>query len=136
MPTASQNILNADVEIRGNLKCSGDVFFDGRLDGDLTTDGALELGENATVRGNLTALTVVARGKITGNISARERLEVKARTEVTGDLRGAKLVVDDGVVFQGKADIAPTKAPAPGAASMPKPPDAYKAMESGKPAIR
>lgn len=136
MATAPQNILNADVEIRGNLKCSGDVFFDGRLDGDLTTDGALELGENATVRGNLTALTVIARGKITGNIAARERLEVKARTEVTGDLRGAKLVVDDGVTFQGKAEIAPTKAPAPGAACMPKPADAYKAMESGRPATR
>jgi cytoskeletal protein CcmA (bactofilin family) len=132
----SPNFLNTDVEIRGNLKCSGDVFFDGRLDGDLTTEGALELGESAVVRGNLTACSVVARGKINGNITARDRLEVKARTELSGDLRAGKLVVDDGVTFLGKAEIAPVKAPAPNAAHMPKLPDAYKATEIGKPASR
>ena len=136
MPNGPQNILNSDVELRGNLKCAGDVFLDGRLDGDLTTDGLLELGENATVRGNLTAGSVIARGKVNGNITARDRLEVKAKTEVSGDLRAAKLVVDDGVVFVGKAEIAPTKSPAPNATHMPKPPDAYKATEIGKPASR
>lgn len=136
MPNAPQNILNSDVELRGNLKCAGDVFFDGRLDGDLSTDGQLELGEGAQVRGNLTAGSVVARGKVQGNITARDRLEVRAKTEINGDLRAAKLVVDDGVLFVGKAEVTPTKAPAPNAAHMPKPPDAYKATELGKPASR
>jgi cytoskeletal protein CcmA (bactofilin family) len=136
MATASQNVLNSDVEIRGNLKCSGDLFFDGRVDGDLAADGFLELGENAVIRGNLSGASVIARGKINGNISARDRLEVKARTEVVGDLRGAKLVVEDGVSFQGKAEIAPGKNVVPAAAHIPKPPDAYKATEIGKPASR
>ena len=136
-PTPSpQNTLRSDVDLRGNLKCSGDVFFDGKLEGDLTTDGALELGENATIRGNLTASSVIARGKINGNITARERLEVRARTELTGDLKAGKLVVDEGVAFLGKAEIAPTKAPVPSATYIPKPPDAYKATEIGKPASR
>lgn len=136
MPNGSQNILNSDVDLRGNLKCAGDLQFEGRLDGDLTVEGALELGENAIVRGNLTAGSVVARGKINGNITARDRLEVKARAEITGDLKAAKLVVDEGVAFQGKAEIAPMKSPAPNAAHIPKPPDAYKATEIGKPASR
>jgi cytoskeletal protein CcmA (bactofilin family) len=130
------NLLNADAELRGNLKCSGSLFFDGRLDGDLTVDGALELGENANVKGNLTAASIVARGRINGNVTARERLEVKARTELVGDLRAAKLMIEDGVTFLGKAEISPTKTAAPGATHLPKPADAYKATEIGKPASR
>ena len=133
---AARNVWNADVELRGNIRCTGDVFFDGRLEGDLTTDGALELGENAAVRGNLTAGSVLARGKIHGNIIARERVEVRAATELVGDVRAGKLVMDEGVSFLGKAEVSPQKAPAAGAAHMPKPADAYKAMESGKPVSR
>jgi cytoskeletal protein CcmA (bactofilin family) len=140
-PSANaQNTLNSDVDLRGTLKCSGNVFFDGKLDGDLVTDGTLELGENATVRGNLGAASVLARGKINGNVSSRERLEVKAHTEIVGDLRAAKLIMEDDVVFQGKAEIAPAKsassAKAPNPTYIPKPPDAYKATEIGKPSSR
>jgi cytoskeletal protein CcmA (bactofilin family) len=130
------NVLNSDTDLRGNLKCVGDLFFDGRLDGDLTTENLLELGENATVRGNLSAANVIVRGKINGNISARDRLEIKSRTEVVGDLRAARLVIDDGVVFLGKADVAPSKTAAPAATYIPKPADAYKATEIGKPGLR
>jgi cytoskeletal protein CcmA (bactofilin family) len=133
---AAQTILNSDVDIRGNLKCSGDVFFDGRLEGDLSTEGLLELGDNAAVRGNLTAGSVIARGKITGNITARDRLEVKARADLVGDLRAGKLVMDDGVAFLGKADIAPSKIATPTTTHIPRPPDAYTAKEIGKPALR
>lgn len=136
----AQNILNSDVDLRGNLKCTGNVFFDGKLDGDLMTDGSLELGENATVRGNLSASGVLARGKINGNITSRERLEIKSRTEITGDLRASKLVMEDGVIFQGKAEISPAKSVSSGSVPnptyIPKPPDAYKATEIGKPANR
>jgi cytoskeletal protein CcmA (bactofilin family) len=127
----AQNVLNSDVDLRGTLKCSGNVFFDGKLDGDLFTDGSLELGENALIRGNVGGNSVIARGKINGNISSRERLEIKSRTEI---------VVEDGVSFQGKAEIAPAKSvntsTVPNPTYIPKPPDAYKATEIGKPSSR
>jgi len=145
MPSSSsptidaQNILHSDVDLRGNLKCTGHVFFDGKLDGDLMTDGSIEFGENAVVRGNVAAANILARGKINGNLAARDRLEVKARTDIVGDLRGAKLVMEEGVSFQGKAEIAPAKSVTsvtPNPTYIPKPPDAYKATEIGKPASR
>ncbi|MFM1942293.1 MAG: hypothetical protein RI897_1275 [Verrucomicrobiota bacterium] len=136
----AQNVLNSDVDLRGTLKCSGNVFFDGKLDGDLFTDGSLELGENALIRGNVGGNSVIARGKINGNISSRERLEIKSRTEIVGDLRAAKMVMEDGVSFQGKAEIAPAKSvntsTVPNPTYIPKPPDAYKATEIGKPSSR
>ena len=124
-PTASpsKNILNSDVEIKGNLKFSGELTFDGRLEGDVQTDGALNLGDNATVTGNINAQSVLARGKINGNISAKEKVEIKARTELFGDIRAAKLVIEEGVTFVGKIEVNPNKVSpnAPPPRELPKP---------------
>jgi cytoskeletal protein CcmA (bactofilin family) len=105
----AKNILNADVEIRGNIRCTADMVFDGKIEGDLVTEGNLNLGENTVVKGNVGGANIIARGKINGNVSARERLEIKTRTEIVGDLRAGKLVVEEGVVLCGKAEIAPAK---------------------------
>jgi cytoskeletal protein CcmA (bactofilin family) len=104
-----KNALNADVEIKGTLKFSGELAFDGKLDGEVHTEGVLNVGENATITGNINANNVVARGKINGNIIAKDKVEVKARTELFGDIRAAKLVIEEGVTFVGKIDVNPNK---------------------------
>ena len=65
----SKNVLNSDVEIKGNLKFSGELTFDGKLDGEIHTDGILNLGDSAVINGNINAQSVVVRGKINGNIN-------------------------------------------------------------------
>jgi cytoskeletal protein CcmA (bactofilin family) len=131
--TASQskNALNSDVEIKGDLKFSGELTFDGKLDGEIQTDGVLHLGDGAVVNGNINAQSVIVRGKINGNISAKEKIEIKAKTELFGDIRATKLVIEEGVTFVGKTEVNPNKA-APGAAptrpaEAPKLPDMAKA---------
>jgi cytoskeletal protein CcmA (bactofilin family) len=124
---ASKNVLNSDVEIKGNLKFSGELTFEGKLDGEINTDGALNLGDSAIVNGNINAQSVVVRGKITGNIHAKEKIEIKAKTELFGDIRAAKLSVEEGVTFVGKTEVNPNKvsptAPRPGEApKIPEPP--------------
>src|SRR5438094_986741 len=71
-PNASKNVLNSDVELKGNLKFSGELTFDGKLDGEIHTDGTLNLGDSAIVNGHINATNVVVRGKINGN-SSRNR---------------------------------------------------------------
>jgi cytoskeletal protein CcmA (bactofilin family) len=105
----SKNVLNGDVEIKGILKFSGEMTFDGKLEGDINSEGALNLGDNAVVKGNIDVGTVVVRGKITGNISAKEKIDIKARTELFGDIRAPKLVIEEGVTFVGKSEINPNK---------------------------
>jgi cytoskeletal protein CcmA (bactofilin family) len=106
---SSKNTLNGDVEITGNIKFSGELNFDGRLQGDVHTDGLLALGDNAQVTGNINANSVLARGKINGNVSAKEKVEIKARTELFGDIRAAKLIIEEGVTFVGKIEVNPNK---------------------------
>ncbi|MHC1766058.1 MAG: polymer-forming cytoskeletal protein [Verrucomicrobiia bacterium] len=125
----SKNQLNVDVEIKGNIKFAGELTFDGKLEGDIQTDGVLNLGDNANVTGNISATTVYARGKVNGNITAKEKVEIKARTELFGDIRAAKLAIEEGVTFVGKIEVNPNKVSPGGASRGSEPP---KAVDAGK----
>ena len=61
---ASKNVLNSDVEIKGNIKFAGELTFEGKLDGEINTDGTLTLGDSAVINGNIAAQSVVVRGKV------------------------------------------------------------------------
>lgn len=114
--TGSKNVLSSDVEINGTLKFAGELTFEGKLEGDIVSDGTLQLGDSAVINGNVNANSVVVRGKVNGNITAKERIEIKAKTELFGDIKASKLVIEEGVTFVGKTEVNPGKAtpsPAP-----------------------
>jgi cytoskeletal protein CcmA (bactofilin family) len=130
---AAKNVLASDVEIKGNLKFSGELTFDGKIDGEIQTDGVLNLGDSAVINGNINAQTVIVRGKVNGNISAKEKIEIKTKAELFGDIRAAKLSVEEGVTFVGKTEVNPNKiSPTPSA----RPAEAPKTPEPGKPPLR
>ena len=128
--TTSKNVLNSDVEIKGNLKFSGELTLEGKLEGEVQTDGLLNLGDTAVVNGNINAQSVVVRGKLNGNINAKEKIEIKAKAELFGDIRATKLVVEEGVTFVGKTEVNPNKvsptAQPPRTSEMPKIPEPAK----------
>jgi len=128
--SASKNVLNADVEIKGNIKFAGELTFEGKLDGEIQTEGTLNLGDTAVINGNINAQSVVVRGKITGNINAKEKIDIKAKSELFGDIRAAKLVIEEGVTFVGKTDVNPNKVSP--ASTSPRPDESAKPAETGK----
>ena len=105
----SKNVLNSDVEIKGNIKFSGELTFDGKLDGEIHTDGTLTLGDGAVINGNISAQSVVVRGKVNGNINAKEKIDIKSKAELFGDIRATKLVIEEGVTYVGKTEVNPNK---------------------------
>jgi cytoskeletal protein CcmA (bactofilin family) len=125
----SKNTLNSDVEITGTLKFTGELNFDGKLNGDISSEGTLTLGDNAVIKGNLNVNSVVLRGKINGNVTAKERIEIKAKTELFGDIRAAKLAIEEGVTFEGKTEVNPKKV----APSTPAPPLSSEATKTAHP---
>jgi cytoskeletal protein CcmA (bactofilin family) len=132
MNAASKNVLGSDVEIKGNIKFTGELTLDGKLDGEVHTDGVLNLGDSAVVNGNINAQTVVVRGKVNGNITAKDKIEIKARAELFGDIRAAKLAIEEGVTFVGKTEVNPNKVaptpPVPRTGEPPKAPEPSKAV--------
>src|SRR2546422_11130598 len=127
----SKNVLNSDVELKGTLKFSGELTFDGKLDGDISSEGSLQLGDNAVVKGNINANSVIVRGKVNGNVIAREKIDIKAKTELFGDIRSPKLVIEEGVTFVGKTEVNPNKV-APAAAPPPAVNETVKPTEPVK----
>jgi cytoskeletal protein CcmA (bactofilin family) len=107
--STAKNVLTSDVEVKGTLKFTGELVFDGKLEGDINSEGSLSLGDNAVVKGNINVTTVTVRGKITGNITAKEKIDIKTKTELFGDIRAPKLVIEEGVTFVGKSEINPNK---------------------------
>jgi cytoskeletal protein CcmA (bactofilin family) len=129
--TNSKNILNSDVEVKGILKFSGELTFDGKLEGDINSDGDLSLGDNAVIKGNIEVGSVVVRGKINGNVTAKDKIDIKAKTEFFGDIRAPKLVIEEGVTFVGKSEVNPNKV-APSAQPQPRAGEPPKTAVPGK----
>jgi cytoskeletal protein CcmA (bactofilin family) len=81
--------------------------MDGKLEGDLTSQGDSILGKTATMKGNISGNNVVIEGTISGTIAAKDKIEMKAAARITGDIKSKRLAVEDGVTFVGKADVNP-----------------------------
>src|SRR5215212_4596242 len=131
--TNSKNVLNSDVELKGTLKFAGELTFDGKLDGDINSEGILNLGDNAMIKGNINVNNVTVRGKINGNVTAREKIEIKSKAELFGDIRAPKLVIEEGVTFVGKTEVNPNKV-APSATPQPAAAPAVDGVKAAEPA--
>lgn len=124
----SQTVISSEVEITGTVKSAGSIQIDGKLDGDLNCSGDATIGKGANIKGNLNVNSVVVAGALSGNITAKDRIEMKSSARVTGDIKAKRLAVEDGVTFIGKSEVNPSgAAPSPNAAP---PPDK---KDEGKP---
>ena len=103
--TGSKNILSNDVEIIGNLQFSHDLIIDGRIEGEVNSDGNLTVGENATIKGEIKTKSVTVFGKIEGNITVSERCELKSQAELIGDIRAGTLSIEEGATFMGASTV-------------------------------
>jgi cytoskeletal protein CcmA (bactofilin family) len=107
--TNAKNILAADVEIKGSIKFTNELVIDGKVEGEITSAGVLTVGENAEIRGEIKTKSVTVLGKVHGNITVDERCELKSRAVLMGDLKAARLVIEEGATFVGKSEVTPNK---------------------------
>ncbi|MCW1922784.1 polymer-forming cytoskeletal protein [Luteolibacter arcticus] len=114
----SRNVLSSDVEIKGIVKFTNDLVVDGRIEGEIHSDGNLTVGENARLKAEIKTGTVVVYGKVHGNIHASDRVELKASAEVVGDIKAKTLSIEPGAIFVGKSAVGTPSTPA-GAAAKP-----------------
>ena len=94
-------IIGKGSAISGNMKVNGFIRIDGDIDGSLETDGNVIVGENARIRGDLTAKSVIIGGIIKGNIKASESVKILAEAAVIGDIISRKVQVDGSAIIHG-----------------------------------
>ena len=94
-------IIGKGSAISGNMKVNGFIRIDGDIEGNLETDGNVIVGENARIRGDLTAKSVIIGGIIKGNITANESVKILAEAAVIGDVISRKVQVDGSAIIHG-----------------------------------
>lgn len=117
-PAATRNVLSTDVEIKGTVKFTNDLVVDGKIEGEIHSDGNLTIGENARIKAEVKTATIVVYGKVHGNLTATERIELKASAEVVGDIKAKVLSIEAGAIFVGKSTVG-TPANIPASAQQP-----------------
>jgi cytoskeletal protein CcmA (bactofilin family) len=95
-------ILGKGSSITGDLRINGFVRLDGDIDGNLETDGNVIIGDNARIRGDVKAKSVIISGIVVGNIIAQEGIKILSEAAVLGDVISRKVQIDDKATFNGK----------------------------------
>ena len=98
------------VEFKGVITYNGTVRIDGRLDGEIHTEGVLVVGEDAVISAQVTAGTVISRGKITGDIVASGKVRLQAPAVLNGSVKAPLLSIEEGVLFNGSLEMAKAEA--------------------------
>ena len=107
----SKNSLANGVEIKGSIKFENELTFDGIIEGAIISDdGILTVEENAIVQGEVQAKHVIVMGRVNGNITVQGRCELRSRSQLIGDLRAARLILEEGATFVGKSVVSPNRA--------------------------
>ena len=107
------NLIGAGTIFEGKLRTPGSIRVDGRVIGEIVATQAVSVGSSGDIDGNVSAKTVTIGGKIKGSVLAQEKLVFESKAVVRGDIRAARLVIDEGALFDGKCMMSEAK-PMPG----------------------
>jgi cytoskeletal protein CcmA (bactofilin family) len=97
--------LGKGSKVTGTLSFEGTVRLEGQVDGELSAQDTLIVGESAVVNAQMTANSVIIKGKVTGDITARKRVEIRAPGKLFGNITTPSLVIHEGVVFEGHCSM-------------------------------
>lgn len=100
-------ILGPDATFKGELSFEKGMKLQGRFEGKINTPGRLQVSKEAKMAADVEAGSITVEGEVRGNLTANDRIELKATARYEGDLRATKLVVEEGAIFTGNVAVGP-----------------------------
>jgi len=98
--------IGSSLEIKGIITGKEDLQIDGKVDGPISLQGQrLTVGRTGQVSSEVAAREIIVHGNLTGNLVARDRVEIKRDASVTGDIATARIGIEDGAHFKGRIEI-------------------------------
>lgn len=95
------SILGQGCRIKGDIELQGTIRIDGKFEGQIKCPETLIIGKSGEVRADATVKNAVIGGKLIGNIVASNKIELQTGSHVEGDIQTSRLVIDEGVFFEG-----------------------------------
>jgi cytoskeletal protein CcmA (bactofilin family) len=109
VPAAVAGEVNAYLgkgsRVTGKLNFEGTVRVDGQVEGEITAQDTLIVGEPAIVNAQITGNSVIIKGRVTGDITARKRVEIRAPGKLFGNVTTPSLIIQEGVIFEGHCSM-------------------------------
>ena len=104
--TADQATIGKSLVIKGEVTGSEALYIDGRVEGSINLAGnRVTVGRNGVVSANINAREIVVLGKVRGNLTASDRVDIRSDGSLTGDVVAARISIEDGAFFKGGIDI-------------------------------
>ncbi len=101
--------LGKGTEFKGVLSFEGTIRVDGKVEGEVVSKDTLIAGDAAFLQGEITIGTIITSGKIVGNVNASQKVHILAPGVVQGNIKTPKLIIEEGVTFDGKSEMAGEK---------------------------
>jgi len=102
------SIIGKGCKINGTVVVSeGTLRIDGDFEGNITCPDTLVVGKDGRVKAEIKVKSAVVGGTVIGNIDAKEKIELQAGSRLEGDIKTTRLVIDEGVFFEGNCKMSP-----------------------------
>jgi cytoskeletal protein CcmA (bactofilin family) len=120
--TRSNAVLGKSVIVKGQIVSREDLTIDGEVEGTVELqEHRLTVGPNGKVRASIKAREVVVLGMVQGNIETSDKIDIRKEAKLVGDIKTARIVIEDGAYFKGNIDITRSEPARPTVAPSPKP---------------
>ena len=97
------------VQFKGVINYQGTVRIDGQLEGEVHTAGVLIVGQGAVIKAKVEAGTIICKGKIVGDVVAREKIQLMSPAVLNGSIKTPSLSMEEDVSFNGSCEMGPIR---------------------------
>ena len=125
-----QATIGKGLFIKGEISGSESLFIDGKVEGSVNLPGnRVTVGRNGQVAASITAREIVVLGKVRGNMTATDRVDIRAEGSLSGDVAAARISIEDGAFFKGGIDIRKPEGKPSGVAPAPAAPEVARPVQ-------
>jgi cytoskeletal protein CcmA (bactofilin family) len=105
-PSRGAAVIGKNVTIKGQIFSQEDLTIDGEMEGSVELkEHRLTVGPNGRVQAGIKAREIVVLGSINGNVEAADKIDIRKEARLVGDIKTARIVIEDGAYFKGSIDI-------------------------------
>jgi len=129
MASGQTSIIAQGCKFDGKVEVRGTLRIEGEFKGDICAPESLVIGKTGVVRANCKVKNAIIGGQLFGNIVAENKIELQSGSHVEGDIKTKRLVIDEGVFFEGNCAMGSGERKTPA----PPPPPAHKTQDERRP---
>ena len=98
-------VIGTEAYFQGTLTAKGSLRIDGRVDGSIVDAKFVTIGKTGKVKGDVSCEVCYICGEVNGNITALDHIEALAGSRIDGDLRSARIMLEEGALFNGNCSM-------------------------------